>query len=121
MRDLRMLLCARSVSVALGVVALAVMFSGGAMGLAGVFVTFGSLVVLVFRREIVVELSAPAAGWDEPAIQDNTPALERPETNRVSGLAAVIPGHIEDANHGAPRNRGYSFAPKIRFRQRTQR
>jgi len=53
-RSLRMLLGTDRVFLALGVVALAVMFGGGTMGLGGVFVVFGSLVVLVFGHEILV-------------------------------------------------------------------
>jgi hypothetical protein len=51
---LGMLLCARCVLLALGVVALAVMFRGGTMCLGGVLVMFGSLVMLVFGHEILV-------------------------------------------------------------------
>lgn len=59
-RTLRMLLRTGRVFLALGVVALAVMFSGGAMGLCGVFVMFGSLVVLVSGHEILVGCQLPA-------------------------------------------------------------
>jgi len=53
-RSLGMLLRTRRVLLALGVVALAVMFSSGAMRLGGVLVVFGCLVVLVFGHEILV-------------------------------------------------------------------
>jgi hypothetical protein len=44
---LRMLLCAGSVLLALGMVTLAMMFSGGTMRLGSIFVVFGCLVVFV--------------------------------------------------------------------------
>jgi hypothetical protein len=51
---LRMLLRARRMFLALGMVALAVVFGGGAMGLGGVFVMFGGLVVFVFSHGILL-------------------------------------------------------------------
>ena len=57
---LRMLLGAGGVFLALGVVAFAVMFGGGAMGLGSVFVMFGSLVVFIFCHSKPRWLSAPS-------------------------------------------------------------
>jgi hypothetical protein len=54
MSGLRMLLGARRVFLSLGVVALAVMFGSGAMGLGSGFVVFRSLVVFVFGHKILV-------------------------------------------------------------------
>jgi hypothetical protein len=51
---LRMLLGARGVLLALGVIAPAVMFGGGTMRLRSVFVVFGGLVVFFFSHEILV-------------------------------------------------------------------
>jgi hypothetical protein len=76
-RRLRMLLRTRRVLLALGVVALAVMFGGGTMGLGGVFVVFGCLVVLFFGHEILVGWVAPSR--DELAVLDNVPSIERLE------------------------------------------
>ena len=51
-RGLRMLLGGTCMLLALGVVALAVSFSGGTMGLGGVFVVFGSFVMFFFGHGI---------------------------------------------------------------------
>ena len=51
---LRMLLRTRGVLLALGMVALAMMFGGGTMCLGGMFVMFGGLVVLFFSHGILV-------------------------------------------------------------------
>jgi hypothetical protein len=52
--SLRMLLRTRGVLLALGMVALAMMFGGGTMCLGGMFVMFGGLVVLFFSHGILV-------------------------------------------------------------------
>jgi hypothetical protein len=57
-RCLRMLLRTRRVLLALGMVALAVMFGSGTMRLGGVLVVFGCLVMLVFGHEILVVFSS---------------------------------------------------------------
>jgi hypothetical protein len=60
---LRMLLCAGGVFLALGMITLAMMFSGGTMRLGSVFVVFGRLVVFVschFKpRWLLASQSAP--------------------------------------------------------------
>ena len=57
---LRMLLGSIRMFLAFGVIALAVMFCGGAMRLCSVFVMFGSLVVFVFRHCTPRWLFAPS-------------------------------------------------------------
>ena len=51
---LRMLLGARSVLLALGMVAPAVMFGGGTMRLGSIFVMFGRFVMFFLSHEILV-------------------------------------------------------------------
>jgi hypothetical protein len=75
-RSLRMLLGTDRVFLTLGVVALAVMFGGGTMGLGGVFVVFGRLVVLVFGHEILVGCQLPV-GTNSPF-----PATFQPSSRR---------------------------------------
>jgi hypothetical protein len=59
-RSLRVLFGTARVLLALGVVALAVMFGGGTMCLGSVFVVFGSLVVFVLGHGILVGCQLPA-------------------------------------------------------------
>ena len=75
-RSLRMLLRTDRVFLALGVVALAVMFGGGTMGLGSAFVVFGSLVVLVLGHEILVGCQLPV-GTNSPF-----PATFQPSSRR---------------------------------------
>jgi hypothetical protein len=63
--SLRVLFGAARVLLALGVVALAVMFGGGTMSLGSIFVVFGSLVVFVLGHGILVGCSLPA-GTNSP-------------------------------------------------------
>lgn len=58
--SLRVLFGSARVLLALGVIALAVMFRGGTMCLGSVFVVFGSLVVFVFGHEVLVGCQLPA-------------------------------------------------------------
>ena len=74
---LRVLLRAAGVFLALGMIALAVVFGSSTVRLGGVFVMFGSLVVLISRHFGLVGYLRPAATkasypewflsqWDEP-------------------------------------------------------
>lgn len=55
-RSLRMLLSSTGMLLALGMVALAVVFRGRAMSLRSVFVMFGSFVVFVFSHFVYASL-----------------------------------------------------------------
>jgi hypothetical protein len=66
--SLRVLFGSARVLLALGVIALAVMFRGGTMGLGSVFVVFGSLVVFVFGHGILVGCQLPA-GTNSPHLK----------------------------------------------------
>jgi hypothetical protein len=69
--SLRVLFGTARVLLALGVVALAVMFGGGTMCLGSVFVVFGSLVMFVSGHGILVWLSTPS--WQKLAASGNVP------------------------------------------------
>jgi hypothetical protein len=69
--SLRVLFGTARVLLALGVVALAVMFGGGTMCLGSVFVVFGSLVMFVSGHGILVWLLTPS--WQKLAASGNVP------------------------------------------------
>ena len=57
--SLRMLLRTRGVLLALGMVALAMMFGGGTMCLGGMFVMLGGLVMVMLDACVVAHISSP--------------------------------------------------------------
>ncbi len=75
--SLRVLFGAARVLLALGVIALAVMFRGGTMCLGSVFVVFGSLVVFVSGHGILVGCQLPA-GTNSP----DPKAFQQPDRQR---------------------------------------
>jgi hypothetical protein len=72
-RSLRVLLRARRVLFAFGVIALAVVLGGRTMCLGSVFVVLGGLIMLVSCHEILVGWSAPSVG--ELAVPANVPII----------------------------------------------
>ena len=81
-RSLRVLLRARRVLFAFGVIALTVVLGGRTMCLGSVFVVLGGLIMLVSCHGILVGWSAPSVG--ELAVPANVPIIVHLRTKQAA-------------------------------------